>query len=106
MDLFTFSGLWSTRWALSVGLAFSTSVAFAQEAALPEAQKLKYKSVFSQYQGFKEQAVLPWRESNEVVQKIGGWRAYAEEARRPDAIDKAADTPDKSIMHGDHGRMP
>ena len=106
MDLFTFSWSWSARWALPVGLALSASVAFAQEATSPATQKLKYSSVFSQYQGFKEQPVLPWRETNDAVEKIGGWRVYAKEAGRPDAADKAANTPDKSEMHGEHGRKP
>ena len=106
MDSYTFSGSWSARWALSVGLALSTPIAFAQEPPLLPAPKLKYTSVFSQYQGFKEQPVLPWRETNDAVEKIGGWRVYAKEAGRPDAADKAANTPDKSEMHGEHGRKP
>lgn len=106
MDSFTFGWLWSARRALPFGFALSASVAFAQEATSPAAQKLKYNSVFSQYQGFKEQPVLPWRETNAAVEKIGGWRVYAKEARRPDASDKATDTPDKSEMHGEHGSKP
>lgn len=106
MDSFTFRWPRSARWALSVGLALTASVAFAQEAASLAAPKLKYSSIFSQYQRFKEQPVSPWRETNDAVEKIGGWRIYAREARLPDAADKAAATPDKAEMHGEHGRKP
>lgn len=107
MDSFTFSWSRPARWALPVGLALIAPLAFAQEATIsPVVQKLKYRSVFSQYQGFKEQPVLPWRETNDTVEKIGGWRVYAKETGRPDAADKAADTPDKSELHDPHGRKP
>lgn len=106
MDSYTFSGSWSARWALSVGLALSTPIAFSQEPPLLPAPKLKYTSVFSQYQGFKEQPVSPWRQTNDVVEKIGGWRVYAKEASLPEAADKAVATPDKPKMHGEPGSKP
>ena len=106
MDLFTFSRPSPLRWVLSLGLALIASVAFAQEAPSPLVKELKYSSVFSQYQGFKEQPVSSWRETNDVVEKIGGWRAYAKEARLPDTVDKAATLPNKIEIHGEHGRKP
>jgi hypothetical protein len=85
MNLFTFSRPLSASWALSAGLAASAPVAFAQESASVAGTQLRYLSVFSQYQGFKEQPVSPWPESNATVEKIGGWRVYAKQARQPDA---------------------
>ena len=34
---------------------------------------------------------ISWREANDVVGRIGGWRVYAREAQQPDAV--AAPTP-------------
>lgn len=44
-----------------------------------------YQSVFGGYQSYKEQPVSSWREVNDEVEKIGGWRAYAGEARQIEA---------------------
>ena len=106
MDSFTFHWAGSARWALSIGLVLCTSVMFAHETPSTAVPKLSYRSVFSQYQGFTEQPVVPWRESNEVVEKMGGWRGYAKEAMLPDTDEKAAATPDPAEMHGEHGSKP
>ena len=37
------------------------------------------------YPVFVEPQVAPWRETNDLVRQRGGWRAYAREAREPDA---------------------
>ena len=49
-----------------------------------------YVSPLRAYQGFAETQVAPWRETNELVRQRGGWRAYAREAREPDAPKPAA----------------
>ncbi|MBK7686881.1 MAG: hypothetical protein IPJ25_13455 [Rhodocyclaceae bacterium] len=56
----------------------------------------QYRSVFAQYQGYSEQPLTAWSDTNDVVQKIGGWRVYAREARLPDAVEKAVATPSKT----------
>lgn len=59
------------------------------KASVPEA---RYRSALSTYQTFAEPQVAPWRETNERVRQRGGWRAYAREAREPDAAQPAAST--------------
>lgn len=54
---------------------------------------LPYQSVLSGYQSFKEQDVADWRAINDEVEKIGGWRAYAKQARQPDVVDAPSVTP-------------
>ena len=92
------------------------ATAMSAEAALP------YQSVFGAYQKFSDEPVAPWPQTNATVEKIGGWRVYAKEARQPDAADQAAtpksdakpDTkPDTKPVpspntgaHGDHGGKP
>ncbi len=40
----------------------------------------RYASAFDGYRGYQEQPVLSWREANDTVRSVGGWRAYAREA--------------------------
>lgn len=39
-----------------------------------------YQSPFADYRPLGEDTDTPWRDANETVGKIGGWRAYAREA--------------------------
>lgn len=45
-------------------------------AAVPAAS---YRSPFSGHRRHAEQPVAPWREANDTVRRIGGWRTYARE---------------------------
>lgn len=62
----------------------------AQPAPLPDPSlasaavpPLKYTSAFAGYRPFADEAVTPWRQANDTAAGIGGWRAYAREARQP-----------------------
>ena len=61
------------------------SLGFAQSAA-PEMAKpdyqLSYRSAFTSYEPYQEQKVQSWREANDKVGEIGGWRVYAKEMRQ------------------------
>ena len=46
---------------------------------------LIYDSSFARYRPFAEQEVSSWRETNDTAGRIGGWRAYAREARQPES---------------------
>lgn len=54
---------------------------------------LQYRSAFSDYKPNAEAKVGAWRELNDTVGRIGGWRVYAREAREPVAApsDKKSD---------------
>lgn len=39
-----------------------------------------WRSALDGYQPFSEEKTTPWREANQTVQAVGGWRAYAREA--------------------------
>ena len=88
-------------------LAFLSVSAIAQEAqpSKPETtnislpSKLQYKSAISGYQVYADQEVLPWREANDRVGRIGGWRAYAKEAATGQP---APDTPPAANPHAGH----
>lgn len=42
---------------------------------------------------------LSWREANDTVARIGGWRAYTREARQPEPAPAAASAPAASHGH-------
>lgn len=52
----------------------------ASSVTTAPANMTPYRSAFENYQPFAEQKVLPWKEANDAVRAIGGWRAYAKEA--------------------------
>lgn len=51
------------------------------ELSIPD---LQFKSAFSDYVPYKEQAIESWRQANDTVGAIGGWKTYAKEAHQPD----------------------
>jgi hypothetical protein len=121
-------GLRTLRWLLSAGLLLSVSSAHGQSTngAVTTAPNgiasvnstFQFHSVFTHYLMFIEQPVLPWREANDAVGKIGGWRFYAKEASQPDAADtptkskpdpqmnQPAEPPSDAGSHSGHGRKP
>lgn len=46
-------------------------------------QRLSFESVFKDYQPFSDEKPVPWKAANDTVGQIGGWRAYARQARGP-----------------------
>lgn len=43
-----------------------------------------FRSAFEGYQPYTEQKMAPWKQANDNVGQIGGWREYAKEASQPD----------------------
>ncbi len=113
---------WQAHFIVAVGFALSLTTAHGQAsveaAASPPASPShssvaqpgatgvpppEYVSVFKGYKAYNDQPIVSWRESNEVVEKIGGWRAYAKEASQGDSATTATDSP---ASHADHGKKP
>ncbi len=66
-----------------ISFLLTTAAAQSDESSAPAPMtRLEYHSVLVQYQPYREQVLIPWRESNDTVAKIGGWRVYAKEARQ------------------------
>ena len=53
---------------------------------------LSYQSSFSQYRGLDDGKLISWRDANDTVTRIGGWRVYAREAQQPDVAPAASPT--------------
>lgn len=51
---------------------------------------LTYESSFSRSRLLAEEKPVSWREANDTVNRIGGWRVYAREAQQPDPTPAAA----------------
>ena len=54
---------------------------------------LVYRSTFDTYRALRDVTLLPWREANDRVGAIGGWRFYAREAQQSDAPSTGQPTP-------------
>ncbi len=63
--------------ALAGLVALAALSAGAQTPAAPG----PYQSAFEGYQAYSDDKVRPWKESNDTVGQIGGWRVYAREAQ-------------------------
>lgn len=105
MKFFTFSYSYAARCLVAPLLLMTQSAAFSQGATLVPSStpiaaiELNYHSVFSQYQGFQDQAVSAWLQNNATVATIGGWRVYAKEAFLPNAQPAAIHEP--SHLHNE-----
>jgi hypothetical protein len=58
-----------------------------------EVPALRYESSFAQPPRAAHPAPIGWRDANEAVTRIGGWRAYAREARQPEPAPPPAAAP-------------
>ncbi len=84
----------TVRSALAVASVLATLTVHAQPAAKtarpdpldPKASvpALSYESSFSQYRRLVDEKPVSWRDANDIVTRIGGWRVYAREAQQPD----------------------
>ena len=56
---------------------------------------LVYRSMFEGYRPNAEAALGAWKDANDNVGRVGGWRVYARQARQPEAPEAAtaADIP-------------
>jgi hypothetical protein len=53
-----------------------------------------YASSLSAYRRLSDEKLTSWREANDTVARIGGWRVYAREAQQPDPAAKPPRAPE------------
>jgi len=78
----------------AAGLSHAQSAPVRAERADPLDAKAPvpaatYTSPLTGYRRLGEDRRVDWKEANETVNRIGGWRAYAREAQQPDAAASA-----------------
>lgn len=99
-------------WAITAVIGLIAPTANAQDKVDEKPISLKFNSVMRQYQRFSDQALNSWPQTNERVEKMGGWRTYAKEANQAeDSANEAASMPMESSdgaskMHHIHGGKP
>ena len=51
--------------------------------ASASAPRVLHRSAFKDYRRFDDAPAVHWRDANDTVDRIGGWRSYAREAAAP-----------------------
>ncbi len=95
-------------WAV-VLVGIAAMPAFAQHGGghainSPVPVELTYRSTFDTYQRFTDEKVGSWRDANDTVGRIGGWRAYAKEGR--EATPQGSPTPPGAGAPSSPARAP
>ena len=72
------------------GQTTATSVPAAKATDAAPATPAPYRSALESYQAFSDEKTVNWKEANDQVGRIGGWRAYAKQAQQP----KPSQTPE------------
>ena len=84
-----------------------TATNTAGAAASISAPPLTFESTLSRYKPMTDQKLGSWRDANDTVTRIGGWRTYLKEAQMPDAKTTtpavAPATPAAANPHAGHG---
>ena len=57
------------------------------------ASTLEFRSALEGYKSYTEEKTIDWKQANDNVGKIGGWREYAREASQPESAAGSADIP-------------
>ena len=70
--------------------ALGTAPALPIPTALAETAPLPYRSTLEGYKRYSDEKIVNWKDANDAVARIGGWRAYAKEASKDPSPDGAA----------------
>ena len=106
----------SCRWLTPAALLLAAWSAQAQTATPgarpdpldPQARvpALVYTSSFAAYRRLGEDKPLSWREANDTVTRIGGWRVYTREAQQAEPVvapaSAASQPPTHPMPHRHH----
>jgi hypothetical protein len=105
-DLRTFSEIQMSFIRLPAWLALllgATVSATAQPSSAVPSNP--YRSAFEGYRNHKDEPLIPWRQANETVGRIGGWQAYAREAQGA-ALPSQPPASAAAAGHGSHKGRP
>lgn len=70
--------------------ALTVSAQNAAPAATIQSPAVSFRSALEGYQPYTDEKTVNWKEANDNVGRIGGWREYAKEARQAQTPDAAA----------------
>src|SRR5215203_3828041 len=80
------------------------ATAYAQPSIAPAAEPFarkgepasSYGSAWSGYRPFADEKIISWKEANDEVRRIGGWRAYLRERQNEPPSAKQGEPPQTS----------
>ncbi|MDP3585124.1 MAG: hypothetical protein Q8R61_08365 [Thiobacillus sp.] len=72
-------------------------------AAEPPANAQVMPAPFKHYQGWRDEPLQDWRQANERVGEVGGWRTYLRESAPGGGADAGAGDQGSHGGHGHHG---
>mgnify|MGYP006287468719 CR=1 FL=1 len=90
------------KWALMGYVLLTSQMAQSQtplNAATDQEIRLPYKSQLEGYQRYTSSKIETWRKSNQTVEQIGGWKAYAKEGVTTPASSNEAQPQQHQIHH-------
>ena len=102
----------------SAASATGATAASAKPNAAGTSMPLQFESVLSRYKPMTDQKLGSWREANDTVTRIGGWRTYLKESQAPDTAAPATTAPSTTARpvapsapaapnpHAGHGAKP
>ncbi len=106
--------VYRTAWALPI--AFAVPLACAQPAqaiqrpapqdARAVVPRVSYESPFAGYRSYTEEKAGSWKDANDTVGRIGGWRAYAKEAEEAKPAGESEPAGSGASRHQGHGGHP
>ena len=82
------ASLWVTKVSAQASAALPAQP--VTPAAMAQAAAPAYRSALEDYQRYTDEKIVNWKEANESVERIGGWREYAKEASQSQALEGAA----------------
>lgn len=88
----------------AAALAAGATRAQTPPSAPPAPAAPAYRSAFEGYRPFEAGEVQDWRQSNDTVRAVGGWRAYAREIQGGAAPAAAASAPGQQAKPADPHR--
>lgn len=65
-----------------------------------------FQSALEGYQPYTDEKIQSWKEANDAVGKIGGWRVYAKEAQQVQQAPAAPGAASQPDPHAGHGKPP
>ena len=65
---------------MCIWLALSPAIHAAEEKTAAEPARPALAAPFDQYQNFRDEPVRDWRQANDRVNEVGGWRTYLRES--------------------------
>lgn len=79
-----FTGLLSAQAHAQVQSQSPTTARADPLDAKAQIPAVRYESAFAQFRRIGDEKPVAWREANDTVARIGGWRVYAREAQQPE----------------------